>query len=78
MTRSARNKKTIHSYPTKKCPECREILRLDAQICTGCNKKVGNVNKYGYAEKPVDWRGYASCLLSWLALACYMWWAFIR
>lgn len=61
---------------SKKCPECLTLLPASAKVCTGCQRKVGPVNRYGMARRPVDWKGYTICLLAWAALGIYIWWAF--
>ena len=64
------------SVETKRCPYCSTILPLYAKECFACNEKVGPVGKYGLARKPFDWKGYLICLLSFVALGLYIWWAF--
>jgi hypothetical protein len=78
MANADRGKKTTKLYATKKCPECLEILRIDEKICHRCKKKVGKVNKDGYAEKPINWRAYITCLMVWVMGALFFWWAFLR
>ena len=65
-------------YSTKKCPDCYVHLPLNAKECHACKAKVGNVDKLGFAEKPVDWRGYLVAGVSILVFAVFMWWAFFR
>ncbi|HPA14936.1 MAG TPA: hypothetical protein PKV75_06660 [Desulfobacterales bacterium] len=64
------------SFASKRCPECFTQLPLDTEICTSCGMKIGKVDKYGLAKKPVDWLSYVLCLLSWVGLAVFVWWAF--
>ena len=66
------------SYVTKKCPGCFAHLPLDAQICHYCHKKVGDVDKIGFAEKPVDWNSYVIAIIAILAFCIFLWWAFFR
>ena len=28
------------------------------------------------AKKPINWKAYLVCLLSWIVFVLYMWWAF--
>jgi hypothetical protein len=63
---------------TKKCPECYAHLPLQARVCTVCQAKVGQVNKLGFAGKPVDWKGYLLAVVSIAGFAIFMWWAFFR
>ncbi len=63
-------------YTTKKCYECLAKLPLDAEFCEYCKKKVGKVNKDGFAEKPIDWKAYILAVLSLAGLGLYIWWAF--
>ncbi len=63
---------------TKKCPECYTYLPLEARICTACQAKVGEVDKLGFAGKPVDWLGYLIAAASIIIFAVFMWWAFFR
>ncbi len=66
------------NYLIKKCPHCYEYLQLRAKVCTACQKKVGEVDKLGFAEKPVDWLGYLIALVSMVGFAIFMWWGFFR
>jgi len=61
------------SHSTKKCPYCSTHLILNAPACTYCKKKVGPVDKHGIAQKPIDWKAYTACILSWSALFFYFW-----
>ena len=72
------NKNNPQSQNLKKCPECLTHLPIDAKVCVACKKKVGEIDKYGMAKKPVDWLSYVECLLIWCAFCLYMWWAFFR
>jgi len=72
------NKKKNIYYTTKKCPFCYEHLPLDAQSCTACKNKVGNVDKLGFAQKPIDWWGYIVDAAFGSGFTLFMWWAFFR
>ena len=63
-------------YTTKRCPDCLANMSMEAEICPGCNKEVGKINKHGMAQKPIDWRSYVLCLLAWAGFGVYIWWAF--
>ena len=63
---------------TKKCPDCYVHLALSATECHACKAKVGNVDKLGFAEKPVDWLGYLVAGVAILVFAVFMWWGFFR
>ena len=82
MAKTRSNRKEANyrpaSYITKKCPGCFAHLPLDAQICHYCHSKVGDVDKIGFAEKPIDWYSYLAAFLSILAFCIFMWWAFFR
>jgi hypothetical protein len=65
-------------YATKKCPDCYVHLPLDVKQCHACSAKVGNVDKLGFAEKPVDWLGYLVAAGLILVFVVFMWWAFFR
>ncbi|MBW2443071.1 MAG: hypothetical protein JRH12_21535 [Deltaproteobacteria bacterium] len=64
------------SYATKKCPDCYAHLPLNAKECHACKAKVGDVDRLGFAEKPVDWLGYLLAGISIVVFAVFMWWAF--
>ncbi len=68
--------RSIHT--TKKCYECLGRLPLNAEICEFCKKKVGDVNKDGFAEKPIDWKAYILSVLSLAGLGLYIWWLFFK
>ena len=55
-----------------------KTIRGNFPICVSCKKKVGKIDKYGMAQKPVDWLSYVRCLLIWCAFCLYIWWAFLR
>jgi hypothetical protein len=65
-------------YTTKKCPDCYVHLPLHVKQCHACHAKVGNVDKLGFAEKPVDWLGYLVAGVAILAFAVFIWWGFFR
>lgn len=71
-------KKKDSAYLTKKCPQCYTYLPLQAQECTACKAKVGEVDKLGFAEKPFDWQGYLIAILTIAGFATFMWWAFFQ
>ena len=63
---------------TKKCPHCYEYLPLRAKVCTACQKKVGDVDKLGFAQKPVDFMGYLIAAIAIVVFSVFMWWGFFR
>ncbi|MCD6184605.1 MAG: hypothetical protein J7K84_02255 [Deltaproteobacteria bacterium] len=65
-----------HCFITKKCPDCLTILPLDAKKCTACGKKVGEIDKTGFAKRPINWMSYVISFLAWVAFCFYIWWAF--
>ncbi len=65
-------------YTLKKCPYCFGMLNLDQDRCDACKRRVGKLNKAGFADKPIDWKSYAYCVFSWALFAFYAWWAFFR
>ena len=71
-------KKKNDEYLIKKCPECYTYLPLDAQVCTACQAKIREVDKLGFANRPVDWWGYLIAAVSIGGFVVYMWWAFFR
>ena len=73
-----RRGQTNQSYSTKKCPFCYTYLPMHAKTCTSCHKKVGDVDKLGFATKPFDWAGYLIAILSIVAFGIFMWWGFFR
>ena len=66
----------IRLYTLKKCPYCFAMMELKAQRCDRCKKRVGSVNRTGFADKPVNWKAYTVSFLAWAAFAYYIWWAF--
>jgi len=65
-------------YTTKKCPSCYAHLPLNVKECHACKAKVGEVDKLGFAEKPVDWAGYLMAAITITAFAVFMWWGFFN
>jgi hypothetical protein len=70
------SKKESLKYLTKKCSHCYEYLALQAQVCTACQKKVGDVDKLGFAEKPVEWVHYLIALIAIVVFVVFAWWGF--
>jgi len=63
----------------KRCPQCFSSLAMNEMVCPWCHQRLkASVNKHGYAKKPVNWYSYMTCLLSWLGVAFYIWWAFFK
>jgi hypothetical protein len=65
-------------HMTKKCPYCYVYLPLDVTRCTTCKKRIGEVDKLGFASKPFDWTGYILAIVSIAAFVIFMWWGFFR
>lgn len=63
-------------FSTKKCPFCFTYLALHVNRCTVCKRKIGEVDKLGFASKPIDWSGYAIAIVSIIAFVVFMWWSF--
>jgi len=61
---------------SKKCPECFGYIPAEAVRCPACGVKVGKAGAHGMAKKPINWKAYLVCLLSWIVFVLYMWWAF--
>jgi hypothetical protein len=70
--------KSAIDYTTKKCPNCYTYLPLRARACISCHKRVGDVDKLGFAQKPFDWRAYLLAAVAMAAFVIFMWWAFFR
>ena len=75
-SRSSDQKKL--EYTTKKCPDCYAHLPLNVKECHACKAKVGEVDKLGFAEKPVDWVGYLVAAIAITVFAVFMWWGFFN
>ena len=65
-------------HMTKKCPYCYVYLQLHVTQCTACKKRIGEVDKLGFAAKPFDWTGYVLAVVSIVAFVIFMWWGFFR
>lgn len=65
-----------HAYLVKRCPECFISLPIDATRCFWCKARVGRVDRYGKARRPINWYAYLTCILAWAALILYVKWAF--
>jgi ribosomal protein L40E len=75
---STHRSKSASDHTTKKCPNCYAYLPLSARICTSCHARVGDVDKLGFAQKPIDWRAYLLAAVTMAAFAFFIWWAFFR
>jgi hypothetical protein len=78
MAKSKRDTSAEKSHIIKKCPECFTYIPLDALKCPSCKARVGRVDKHGMASRHVNWGSYFACILAWLVLAIYVWFAFFR
>jgi len=65
-------------FVTKKCPECFTYLSLHIKKCPSCNTKLGDVNKLGFATRPLDWAGYLIAIISILGFCLFIWWGFFK
>jgi hypothetical protein len=72
----AKPRRTVHM--TKKCPECFTYLPLKATHCDNCGKRVGEVDKLGFAAKPFDWRGYFFAFAAIAGFVAFIWWGFLK
>ena len=63
---------------TKKCPYCFTYLPLQATRCAACDKRIGEVDKLGFASKPFDWFGYTIAIVAMIVFIVFMWWGFFR
>jgi hypothetical protein len=75
-SRKSQSDKKKLAYATKKCPSCYAHLPLNVKECHACSAKVGDVDELGFAEKPVDWKGYLAAGVSIVLFAVFFWWAF--
>jgi hypothetical protein len=78
MLKSKKSSDTPLLYSMKKCPYCYSMLKLNADHCDICKKKVGAINRTGFAEKRIDWKAYASAILAFTAFIAYAWWVFFK
>jgi len=62
----------------KRCWNCSTFIPAEEKRCFSCHQRVGPVNKFGMARKPIDWWGYLVCIFLWALLAYYIWWAFFK
>lgn len=68
----------LQKDPTKRCPYCFTPLKLNAEHCIECKKKVGAVNKLGMAQKPPHYKAYAAAILWITVLGIYIWKIFFQ
>ncbi len=72
----AGNKKKI--FATKKCPYCSTYVKIDADRCDACKRRIGPANQYGVAKKPVNVVSYLVAIAAIAAVVGYFVWAFGR
>jgi hypothetical protein len=63
-------------YSTKKCPFCYSHLAAAADRCSACGRKVGPVERTGWAAKPLDWQAYLVAIVCVAAFGWFVWYAF--
>ena len=71
-----KQKKNDKEHKFKRCHSCFANLPVDAGECPECGEKVGKRDEYGLAGKTFAWKAYLTCLISWIVLGLYIWWAF--
>ena len=62
----------------KRCPECLTKIPLNVTKCPSCDQKLGEPNKHGLAKKPINWYGYLTTIILWIALIYFVWWGFFK
>ncbi|SCX91851.1 hypothetical protein [Desulfoluna spongiiphila] len=70
--------KTKRVFSFKRCPYCFTSLSLAAETCQSCHKRVGTVDRYGLAKKPINYMGYLAAVMWAGIFVGYIWFAFIR
>ncbi|VFQ44190.1 hypothetical protein [Desulfoluna butyratoxydans] len=70
--------KTKRVFPSKRCPYCFASLSLAAETCPSCHKRVGTVDRYGLAKKPINYFGYLAAVMWAGIFVGYIWFAFVR
>lgn len=66
------------AFSFKRCPYCFTTLKLTAESCLGCHKRVGKADRNGLARKPINYMGYLAALM-WVGIFIgYIWFAFFR
>lgn len=79
MAKKEKAVKTRRKHMVKKCPECFEYLPLNVKRCPSCKTKLTDVDpRTGLSKKPVDVKAYFMSIVSFAALALFIWWAFFR
>ena len=78
MSAKSYSKEKTQVHMTKKCPYCYAYLSLQSTRCPACDKRVGEVDKLGFASKPFDLTGYLVAIGAIIALCIFMWWGFFR
>ncbi len=61
------------NFTYKRCPYCYTHLKLNAEHCIECRKKVGEVDKVGLAKKPFNYKAYLAAGLWVVLLSFYVW-----
>ena len=75
----ANDPRTTRLLRFKRCPDCYANMSVKATQCPACKQKLKlKIDKHGYAKKPINWFAYLSCLMSWIGLGLYIWWAFFK
>jgi hypothetical protein len=60
-------------HMTKKCPECYTYLPLDADKCSACGKRIGPIDKLGFAQKVTNFRSYLIAAFFAAVFAAVLW-----
>ncbi len=64
---------------TKKCPECGVRLKMNEYKCFSCGTKfTKEVDKMGFAKRPINWMGYLSTLAGLFVLGYFIWYVFLK
>ena len=61
----------------KKCPYCYTYVAVEDRRCTSCGKRVGAMDRSGWARKVIDWRAYLGAIVAVIIFLAFYWWAFL-
>ncbi len=65
------------TFTVKKCPYCYTYVAVKEVSCQSCGKRIGAVDRSGWARKVLDWQAYLGAIVAIAVFVAFYMWAFL-
>ncbi len=65
------------TFTVKKCPYCYTYVAVKDGQCKSCGKRIGPVDRTGWARKMLDWKAYTGAIVAIVLFVAFYYWAFV-